>query len=100
MHGAGRRGFISFNVNSSLWCMPRLTCSLLLASFPAFFAFFDLRFAAHICCVRVSAVSLHGNVPMSFSAERCLNQAVGVAVLFHLPHCLFHHFINSALNSS
>ena len=95
MHGAGRRGFISFNVNSSLLFVSRLTCSLLLASFPAVFAFFDLRF-----CVRVSAVSLHGNVPMPFSAERCPNQAGGVAALFHLPHCLFHYFINSALNSS
>ena len=37
---------------------------------------------------------------MPFSAELCPNQAGGVAALFHLPHRLFHHFVNSALNSS
>jgi hypothetical protein len=86
------------SISASRVSVSRLTFSLLLTSSPsAVFAFFDLRFAAHMLCMRFGRVIARQCLS---SAERWQNQAGGVAALFHLRHCQFHHFINSALNSS
>ena len=77
-----------------LVCVYRLTCSLLVASYL-------LQFSPEICTpYAVYTFRQCHCKAMPFSAERCPNQAGGVAALFHLPHYLFHHFIDSALNSS
>ena len=74
-----------------LVCVYRLTCSLLVASYL-------LQFSPEICPPdAVYAFRQCHCKAMPFSAERCPNQAGGVAALFHLPHYLFHHFIDSAL---